>query len=79
MKVELDPEEAHALFSLLAGRLIDEAGLGNDDRATVRRWRSESMKPGSEGMRELTAKINAEIARVIQTKARSAVMKPDWR
>jgi len=79
MKVELDPEEAHELFSLLAGRLIDEAGLGNDDRATVRRWRSESMKPGSEGMRELTAKINAEIARVIQTKARSAVMKPDWR
>ena len=79
MKVELDPEEAHELFSLLAGRLIDEAGLGNDDRATVRRWRSEAMKPGSEGMRELTAKINAEIARVIQTKARSAVMKPDWR
>ena len=79
MKLELDPEEARELFSLIVDRLIEEAAFEDGDRAIVRRWRSESMKPSSEGMRELTAKINAEIERTLQTKAKSAVMKPDWR
>ncbi len=79
MKVQLEPEEARELLALIVGRLLDETGCGDDDRAALRRWRSQSMKPGSEGMRELTAKLNAEIERTLQTKAKSALMKPDWR
>ena len=79
MKVQLEPEEARELLALIVGRLLDEAGCGDGDRAVLRRWRSESMKAGSDGMRELTAKLNAEIERTLQTKARSPVMKPDWR
>jgi len=78
VKLELETEEARELMSLIVARLIDEAGFGDADRAAVRRWRSESMKPGSAEMRELTAKLNAEIDRTLKTKAKSAIVKPDW-
>jgi Arc/MetJ family transcription regulator len=79
MKVELEPEETRELLGVIVDRLIEEAGFSDSDRATLRRWRSDSMRPGSEGMRELTAKINAEVARILQTKSKSAVVRPDWR
>ena len=37
------------------------------------------MTAGSDGMIELTAKVNTDIDRALKTKAKSAVMKPDWR
>ncbi len=79
MNLELETEEARELLVLIADRLLEEGGLGDEDRATLRRWRSESMKPGSDGMRELTVKVNADIDRALKTKEKSAVMKPDWR
>ncbi len=79
MKVELDGEEARELLALIVDRLLVEAGFSDQDRAALRRWRSESMRPGSESMRELTAKINTDLERTLQTKAKSAVVKPDWR
>lgn len=79
MKVELEPEETRELLGVIVDRLVEEAGFSDSDRATLRRWRSDSMRPGSQGMRELTAKINAEVARILQTKSKSAVVRPDWR
>lgn len=79
MRLELDREEARELLVLLVDKLIEEAGLSEADRATLRRWRSESMKAGSDAMKELTAKINADVDRALKSKERSAVMKPDWR
>ena len=79
MRLELDPEEARELLALIVDRLAEGAGLSDEDRATLRRWRSESMKAGSQGMRELTAKVNADIERALRTKEKSAVRKPDWR
>ena len=79
MKLELAPEESRELLMCILDRLTDEAGLGDADRAALLRWRSESMTPGSESMRELTAKINADIDRALKTKEKSAIMKPDWR
>lgn len=79
MKLELEPEEARELLTLIVDRLLEQAGLADGDRAALRRWRSESMKAGSDGMRELTAKVNADIDRVLQTKVKSAIQKPDWR
>ena len=78
MKVELEPEEARELLAFVVDRLADEAGLSDDDRAALRRWRAESVRPGSDAMRELTTKLNAEVARILQSKARSAVMRHDW-
>jgi hypothetical protein len=79
VRLELDREEARELLVLLVDKLIEEAGLSEADRATLRRWRSESMKAGSDAMKELTAKINADVDRALKSKERSAVMKPDWR
>ena len=79
MKLDLEREEAREVLVMIVDRLIDEASLSDQDRATLRRWRSESMKAGSDGMIELTAKMNADIDRALKTKERSAIMKPDWR
>ena len=79
MKLELEPEEGRELLSLIVDRLVDEAALSAADRAVLKRWRSEQMKAGSDGMRELTAKINADVERALRSKEKSAVQKPDWR
>lgn len=79
MRLELDPEEGRVLLSLVVDRLAEEAGLSHEDRAAVRRWRSEQMKAGSDGMQELAAKINADLERALRSKEKSAVQKPDWR
>ncbi|MDP2676017.1 MAG: hypothetical protein Q8Q00_14130 [Dehalococcoidia bacterium] len=79
MKLELEPEEGRELLSLVVDRLTEEAGLSDADRAALKRWRSEQMKAGSDGMRELTAKINADLKRALRSKEKSAVQKPDWR
>ena len=79
MKLELDAQEARELLVVLLDRLIEEAGLSDADRASLRRWRSESMTAGSESMKELTAKINVDIDRALKSKEKSAILKPDWR
>ena len=79
MKLELEAEAARELLVLIVDRLIDEAGLSDADRASLRRWRSEGMRAGSDGMKELTARINADIDRALKSKEKSAIMKPDWR
>jgi hypothetical protein len=79
MRLELDPEEGRELLSLVVDRLAEEAGLSDQDRAAVRRWRSEQMKAGSDGMRDLTEKINADLERALRSKEKSAVQKADWR
>ena len=45
----------------------------------MKRWRSEQMKAGSDDMRELTGKINADLDRALRGKEKSAIQKPDWR
>jgi len=78
MKVELEADEARELLALIVERVAQEAGLSDEDRAQLRRWFSDQMRPGSEGMKELAQKINADLERVLRTKERSAVRRPDW-
>ena len=79
MRVELEVDEAWELMSLVVGRMLDETKVAAADKAKVRRWRSESMRPGDELMRLLTRKINEDLAQAIERKKRSQVRKPDWR
>ncbi|HVP05961.1 MAG TPA: hypothetical protein VMT90_09825 [Dehalococcoidia bacterium] len=78
MKVELEIEEAREILLFVADRLAKEAGLDDKDRAALSKWKT-GMTPGSEGMRELAAKINADVARSLENQKRSLVRKPDWR
>ncbi len=79
MKVELEPDEAWELMSLVVAHLADEADLTDSDRAALRRWRSESMQPSGDGMRVLTDKINLDMAATAGRKRGSRIRKPDWR
>ena len=79
MKVELSEDEGWELMSLVVGRMLDETKLADADRAKVRRWRSDVMRVGSEGVRVLTGKINVDIAQAWERKKHSQVRRPDWR
>ena len=78
MKVELDSDETWALMSYVVDQLLQETGLPDADRARIRRWRSEQMRPGGEPMKLLARKINEDLARALQTKQRSQIRRPDW-
>ena len=79
MRLELEQEESVELLSLIVDRITQEAKLATKDRAIVKRWRSEQMKAGSDAMKELTDRINADLEHALQTKAKSAVQRADWR
>ena len=79
MKLQLERDEVKELLSLVVGRIADEAKLKKADLAKLRTWNSQSMREGSDGTRELTEKVNAEIERALETKERSAIVKPDWK
>ena len=79
MKVEFEIEETRELFVFICDRLIEDAGFVEADQATLRKWRNDSMRPGSPGMRDLHEMMNADLARTLENKKRSSVRKPDWR
>ena len=78
MRVQLDDDEVWALLSALTRRVLDEAGLSEEDRGKLRRWRSEEMRPGREGFRTLQEKVNADLERALKAKERSPIQKHDW-
>jgi hypothetical protein len=79
MHIQLEDEEAWVLLSEVAGRVLEEAGLSDDDRAAIRRWRSEQMRPNSPTMVNLAQKLNADLEKTHRAKSRSRIRKPDWK
>ena len=79
MKVELDVDETWELMSVVVARMLDKAKVPDGDRAKVRRWRSDSMRPSGEQMRLLARKVNEDLAQASERKKRSQIRKPDWR
>ena len=78
MKVELDTDESWNLLSHIIVRLVDEAELADSDRAKIRRWKSDEMRPTSQEMRVLASKINEDLAKTMERKNKSQLRKPDW-
>ncbi len=78
MKLELDADEVWVLFSTVAKAVLDGTDLADEDRAALRRWRSQQMRPGGEGMRALVQKINEDLERLSRVRERSALTKHDW-
>ncbi len=78
MRVQIDEDEAWTMLSTVMQKVLDEAGLSDEDRATLRRWRSEQMRPGREGSKALLERLNQDLERVIKAKERSAIQKHDW-
>ena len=78
MKVELDTDEVWAILSTVTKHVIEETELADEDRAALRRWRSEKMRPGSDEMKALVGKVNTDLDRINKTKTRSQIQKHDW-
>lgn len=77
MKVEFDVDEIQAMFDAVIDQLVD-LKLDKADRATLRRWRSEAMTPGTPAMQLLAEKINIAIQRSHDLSVASPIKKPDW-
>ena len=77
MKVEFEAEEVRELLTFICDRLIEDAKLSEKDRGMLRRWRIDAGKAGP--LSDLTAKVNADIARALVNKKKPTVRKPDWR
>jgi hypothetical protein len=77
MKVEFDNEEVHEMFSAIVDELVD-LKLSRSDRAAIRRWRADDMKPGSPAVALLTQKVNEALQRQHERAEVSPIKKPDW-
>ncbi len=78
MRVQIDEDETWALLSTLMKKVLDDTGLSDEDRAALKRWRSDQMRPGREASKALVERLNADLERVIKAKERSAIQKHDW-
>ncbi len=78
MRVQIDEDETWAMLSTVMKKVLDEAGLSDEDRAALKRWRSEQMRPGREASKALLDRLNADLERVVKAKERSAIQKHDW-
>ena len=79
VKVTLDIDESWALMSFVVNRVLDETTLDKSDKASIRRWKSRDMKLGSDEMKALHEKLNADIARLWDMRRKSEIRRPDWR
>ena len=79
VKVTLDIDESWALMSFVVNRVLDETTLDKSDKASIRRWKSSEMKPGSDEMQALHEKLNADFARLWDVRRKSEIRRPDWR
>lgn len=79
VKVELDVEEAWAIFNQIVNQMLEEVELDKSDRAAIRRWKSSEMRPGREEMDELHEKVNDDIERLWNVRRKSEIRSPDWR
>ena len=78
MRVQIDEDEAWAMLSTVMQQVMDETGLADEDRAALRRWRSEQMRPGREASKALLERLNQDLERVLKGKERSHIQKHDW-
>lgn len=79
VKVELDIEEAWAIFNRIVNQMLEEVEIGKSDRAAIRRWKSSEMRPGREEMDALHEKMNDDLDRLWSVRRKSEIRKPDWR
>ena len=78
MRVQIDEDEAWAMLSTVMQQVLEETGLADEDRAALRRWRSEQMRPGREASRAMLERLNQDLERVMKGKERSRIQKHDW-
>ena len=77
MRVEFSVDECHTMFEAVIDELV-ALDLDKKDRATLRRWRSDEMAPGTPLLRALAEKLSAQIQQSHDRSEVSPIKKPDW-
>jgi len=78
MRVQIDDEEAWAMLSTVMQQVLEDADFSDEDRAALRRWRSEQMRPGRDASKALLERLNQDLERLMKGKERSRIQKHDW-
>ena len=77
MKVEFSVDEVWQMMDSVVAQLV-ALPLGKQDRAALRRWRSDTMGATSPAIQLLAEKVNAELQRSHDRSEVSPITKPDW-
>ncbi len=78
MEVRFTDDEIAEALTVLVNHMAADAGLGDKDRAMLKRWRMSDMKLGGDDMQELVDKANEDFARMFTRRERSPIQKHDW-
>jgi hypothetical protein len=79
VKVQFDLDESWELLSFVVNQMLKDVDLGKSDKASVRRWKSKEMRTGSEEMKALHEKLNADMARIWEVRKKSNISASDRR
>jgi hypothetical protein len=79
VKVQFDLEESWELLSFVVNQMLKDVDLGKSDKASIRRWKSKEMRTGSEEMKALHEKLNADMARIWEVRKKSDISGSDRR
>lgn len=78
MNVKFADDELVEALTAIINKIADTAGLSDKDRAMLKRWRSTSMKLGTDDMNDFVHKANEDFARAVATREKSQIRRPDW-
>jgi hypothetical protein len=78
VKVQFDLEEVQAMANAVIDQLLTLDGLSKADRAALRRWKSDEVRPASPTLQLMTERLNEEIQRTHDSSEVRRIVRPDW-
>ncbi len=67
MQIVMETDEANSLMSVITSYIIDHAGLSQDGKARIRKWRTDRAT-GSTGMDALAVAMNEALGTYLEDK-----------
>ena len=78
MQLQFSDDELVEILAVVVNHMAEEANLSDKDRAMLKRWKSSTMKLGSDDLEDLVRKANEDLVRGLARRERSQIRKPDW-
>lgn len=79
VKLQFDLEESWEMLSFVVNDMLKAVDLDKSDKASIRRWKSKEMRTGSEEMKALHEKLNADLDRLWEVRKKSNISASDHR
>ena len=74
MWIVMEPDECWSLMTVIGSYVIDRAGLSQDGKQRVRKWRTDRAEGGA-AMNDLAARMNGAIGGYLDEKTARVVRK----